>query len=104
NHVQEAPSSHNWFGTDNLGRDTWARILEGTLISLQVGIGVALIILVIGLFVGGVAALGGRTLDNVMMRITDLTYAFPDLLAIILLRAVFVNRDLPLLGHDASQR
>jgi oligopeptide transport system permease protein len=104
NHVQEGPSSHNWFGTDNLGRDTWARILEGTLISLQVGIGVALIILVIGLFVGGTAALGGRTLDNVMMRITDLTYAFPDLLAIILLRAVFVNRDLPLVGHDASQR
>ena len=53
---------------------------------------------------GGTAALGGRTLDNIMMRITDLAYAFPDLLAIILLRAAFVDRDLPLVGHDTSQR
>ena len=35
-HVQEGPSGHNFFGTDNLGRDTWARVLEGTFISLQV--------------------------------------------------------------------
>ncbi len=104
NHVQEGPSGHNFFGTDNLGRDTWARVLEGTLISLQVGLGVQVIVLAIGLLVGGLAALGGRALDNIMMRITDLFYAFPDLLAIILLRAAFVDRDLPLVGHDASQR
>ena len=103
-HVQEGPSGHNFFGTDNLGRDTWARVLEGTLISLQVGLGVQVIVLAIGLFVGGTAALGGRTLDNIMMRITDLAYAFPDLLAIILIRAAFVDRDLPLVGHDTSQR
>ena len=103
-HVQEGPSGHNFFGTDNLGRDTWARVSEGTFISLQVGLGVQVIVLAIGLFVGGMAALGGRTLDNIMMRITDLAYAFPDLLAIILLRAVFADRDLPVVGHDASQR
>jgi oligopeptide transport system permease protein len=39
-----------------------------------------------------------------MMRLTDMAYAFPDLLAIILLRAVFTGRDLPVVGHDASQR
>ena len=94
--VHESPSGHNFFGTDNLGRDTWARVLEGTLISLQVGLGVQVIVLAIGLFVGGTAALGGRTLDNIMMRITDLAYAFPDLLAIILIQAAFVDRDLPL--------
>ena len=103
-HLQEGPSGLHYLGTDNLGRDTWARVLEGTLISLQVGLGVQVIVLTIGLFVGGIAALGGRTLDNIMMRITDLAYAFPDLLAIILLRAVFADRDLPLVGHDASQR
>ena len=103
-HIQEGPSGLHYLGTDNLGRDTWARVLEGTLISLQVGLGVQVIVLTIGLFVGGIAALGGRTLDNIMMRITDLAYAFPDLLAIILLRAVFADRDLPLVGHDASQR
>jgi len=103
-HIQEGPSGLHYLGTDNLGRDTWARVLEGTLISLQVGLGVQVIVLAIGLLVGGLAALGGRTLDNIMMRITDLAYAFPDLLAIILLRAVFADRDLPLVGHDASQR
>jgi len=103
-HIQEGPSGLHYLGTDNLGRDTWARVLEGTIISLQVGLGVQVIVLAIGLLVGGMAALGGRTLDNIMMRITDLAYAFPDLLAIILLRAVFADRDLPLVGHDASQR
>jgi len=102
--VNEGPSAAHFFGTDSLGRDSWSRVLEGLLISLQVGLGVQAIVLIIGLMVGGAAALGGRLLDNIMMRITDLAYAFPDLLAIILLRSVFSNRDLPLVGHDASQR
>ncbi len=103
-HLQEGPSWGHFFGTDNLGRDTWARVLEGTLISLQVGLTVQVIVLLIGLTVGGLAALGGRALDNIMMRFTDLAYAFPDLLAIILLRAVFTGRDLPLVSTGTSQR
>jgi oligopeptide transport system permease protein len=103
-HTQEGPSVDHFFGTDNLGRDLWSRVLEGSLISLQVGLGAAFIILVIGLTVGGLAAFGGRTMDNIMMRFTDITYAFPDLLAIILLRSVFADRDLPFVPHDISQR
>ncbi len=103
-HVNEGPSWAHFFGTDSLGRDNWARVLEGTLISLQVGLGVQAVVLIIGIIIGGSAALGGRVMDNLMMRITDIAYAFPDLLAIILLRAVFAERDLPLIGHDASQR
>ena len=102
--LNEAPSTAHFFGTDSLGRDNWSRVLEGLLISLQVGLGVQAFVLAIGLLVGGLAALGGRLLDNMMMRLTDLAYAFPDLLAIILLRSVFYDRDLPLVGHDASQR
>ena len=102
--LNQGPSIDHFFGTDSLGRDNWARVLEGTLISLQVGLGVQVFVLAIGLLVGGTAALGGRFIDNVMMRITDLAYSFPDLLAIILLRAVFAQRDLPLVGYEASQR
>ena len=102
--INEGPSWAHFFGTDSLGRDSWARVLEGLLISLQVGLGVQAVVLVIGMLVGGTAALAGRMLDNIMMRITDLAYAFPDLLAIILLRSVFADRDLPVVGHDASQR
>jgi oligopeptide transport system permease protein len=101
--VHEGPSWDHFFGTDQLGRDNWARVLQGTWISLQVGLGVAAIILVIGLLVGGIAALGGRLLDNLMMRLTDLAYAFPDLLFIILLRAALTGRDWPILGESVPQ-
>lgn len=101
--LQTSPSLDHLFGTDNLGRDSWSRVLQGVWISLQVGLGVQVIVLAIGLLVGGVAALGGRLLDNLMMRFTDLAYAFPDLLFIILLRAALTGRDWPILGEPVPQ-
>ncbi|MFQ5382413.1 MAG: hypothetical protein ACE5EF_12455, partial [Dehalococcoidia bacterium] len=58
--VHQGPSGEYWLGTDNLGRDIWARIWEGTRISLKIGIGSQIVVLTIGLLVGGAAALGGR--------------------------------------------
>ncbi|MGB6838624.1 MAG: ABC transporter permease [Dehalococcoidia bacterium] len=101
--VQAGPSASHFFGTDQLGRDNWSRVLQGTLISLQVGLGVQVLVLAIGLLVGGIAALGGRLLDNVLMRLTDLTYAFPDLLFIILVRAALSGRDWPVIGEPVPQ-
>ena len=101
--LQEGPSAAHFFGTDNLGRDNWSRVLQGVWISLQVGFGVQAIALVIGMLVGGVAALGGRLLDNLMMRFTDLAYAFPDLLFIILFRAALAGRDWPVLSEPVPQ-
>lgn len=83
------PTREHWLGTDSLGRDNWSRVVTGTRISLEVGILTQLVVLVLGLAVGSIAALGGRFLDNVMMRFTDIAYAFPDLLLIILLQSVF---------------
>jgi len=102
-HVQEAPSASHPFGTDNLGRDNWARVWTGVSISLQIGIGTQIVVLIIGLLVGATAALGGRLTDNVMMRLTDITYAFPDLLFIILMRSVLVGRDWPVLDDPKLQ-
>jgi oligopeptide transport system permease protein len=87
-------------GQDHLGRDTWARVLQGTWISLRVGLGVAAIALIVGVLVGGAAALTGSLGDNILMRCTDALYAFPDLLFIILLRAVLDGRNVP--GGDVS--
>ena len=101
--VQAGPSASHFFGTDQLGRDNWSRVLQGTLISLQVGLGVQVLVLAIGLLVGGIAALGGRLLDNVLMRLTDLAYAFPDLLFIILVRAALSGRDWPVIGEPVPQ-
>jgi oligopeptide transport system permease protein len=101
--VQEGPSWSHFLGTDQLGRDNWSRVLQGTLISLQVGLGVQVIALAIGLLIGGAAALGGRFLDNILMRLTDLAYAFPDLLFIILIRAALADRDWPVIGQPVPQ-
>jgi oligopeptide transport system permease protein len=98
--LKEGPSLDHFFGTDNLGRDNWSRVLQGLLISLQVGLGVQGVVVVIGLLVGGTAALSGRFGDNILMRFTDLTYAFPDLLFIILIRAVLFGRDWPIIGNE----
>jgi oligopeptide transport system permease protein len=102
-HLQEGPSSSHFFGTDNLGRDNWARVLAGVSISLQIGIGTQIVVLLIGLTVGATAALGGRFTDNVMMRLTDITYAFPDLLFIILMRSVLIGRDWPVIDNPKLQ-
>ena len=87
------PSSEHWYGTDNLGRDMFARTMEGVRVSIQVGLGSQVIVLLIGLFVGALAATGGAWADNLAMRLTDVAFAFPDLLLIILIRAVFADRD-----------
>jgi oligopeptide transport system permease protein len=97
------PSWDHWFGTDQLGRDNWSRVLQGLWVSLRVAFGVQIIVLAIGLTVGGLAALGGRTMDNMMMRVTDIAYAFPDLLFIILMRSALEGQDLPLLGDPVVQ-
>ena len=98
--TKTGPSWDHFLGQDHLGRDTWARILQGTWISLRVGLGVATIALVVGVLVGGAAALTGSAGDNLLMRVTDALYAFPDLLLIILLRAVLDGRDVP--GGDVA--
>lgn len=99
----QSPNSDHWFGTDTLGRDSWSRVMQGLWISLRVGLGVQAVVLVIGVTIGGIAALGGRALDNLMMRLTDLAYAFPDLLFIILLKSALEGRDWPVLGDPVIQ-
>jgi oligopeptide transport system permease protein len=97
-----APGEY-WLGTDNLGRDNWARLLQGTAFSLKIGLATQAVILCIGLTIGMAAALAGRFSDTILMWITDLTYAFPDLLAIILIRQVLFGRDIPIIGDGDPQ-
>lgn len=96
---QAGPSMDHWFGTDQLGRDMFSRVLEGLRISLQIGLGTQLVVLIIGISVGVFAALGGKWSDNLLMRFTDIMYAFPDFLAIILLRSVLTGRNIPVLTN-----
>lgn len=101
----EGPSLDHLFGTDQLARDIFSRTVVGLRISLGAAFFAILIASTIGLLVGSLAATGGRFMDDLMMRATDIAYAFPDLLLIILLRSAFGNEIFgrkSVLGMDAS--
>jgi oligopeptide transport system permease protein len=78
-------SGPHLLGTDNLGRDLLSRLMDGARISMTVALVVQLVVLLIGVPVGAAAAWFGGRMDTLLMRITDIVYAFPDLLFIILL-------------------
>ena len=80
----KAPSVAHWFGTDELGRDEFTRVIYGGRISLAVGITVALVSAFVGAFAGGVAGYYGGAIDNALMRVTDLFLSIPFLVILIL--------------------
>ena len=88
------PSSEALLGTDELGRDVWARALAGAGTSLAIAALATLIALVIGVAIGLVAGYAGRSVDNALMRLVDLVLSFPVLLLAILLAALFREADL----------
>jgi oligopeptide transport system permease protein len=90
--IIQSPSSRHLLGTNLTGQDTLSRIIYGARNSLSVGILVQFIVLAIAIVIGGAAALGGKWLDTVLMRFTDIVYAFPDLLFVIMLQQVVATR------------
>ena len=87
--IQASPGLDHPLGTDRLGRDTLSWLMHGTRTSMAVGIVAQLVVLAVGVPVGVIAGVAGARLDNLVMRGVDIVYSFPDLLMIILLRAVF---------------
>ena len=76
----QPPGAAHWFGTDELGRDIYDRIVWGTRITLYIVALVSVIVVPIGLVIGVVAGYVGGWVDNVLMRLTDIFLAFPRLI------------------------
>lgn len=86
-----APTFENWhiLGTDDQGRDLFARLMIGLRISLAVGVVATIVSLVIGVTWGAIAGFVGGRVDNIMMRFVDVLYAMPFIFFVILLLTVF---------------
>lgn len=88
--IESSPGQNGYLlGSDELGRDTLSRLMFGSQVSLTVGILVQLIILPIGLGIGLAAGYAGGRIDNILMRFTDIWYAFPDLLFVLVVVSVW---------------
>src|SRR6056297_559485 len=79
------------FGTDNLGRDLFIRLVHGARISLTIAFAATVVNLLIGVFYGGISGLAGGRTDDIMMRFVDMASAIPMILYVILLAVVIGN-------------
>ncbi|HLI09539.1 MAG TPA: ABC transporter permease [Ktedonobacteraceae bacterium] len=99
-----------WLGTDDLGRDMLARLMQGVLISLTVAVLVEIVDIVMGVLIGVLAGYYGGWIDQVLARVTDIVFAFPGLLFVILLTGIFgpqadiVFSKIPVIGPNGNAR
>jgi peptide/nickel transport system permease protein len=82
-----APSAAHWFGTDELGRDVFARTLYGAQVSLPLALVLVVSSMVIGGALGAIAGYLGGVVDEIIMRIADLVFAFPTIILAMIVAA-----------------
>ena len=82
--ILQPPDLRHWFGTDQLGRDVFTRVVYGTSLSLSIGVGATLIASAGGIVLGTLAGLAPRAVRQLLVRLLDIMLAFPDLLVALL--------------------
>ncbi len=96
----KAPNAVHWFGTDELGRDIFTRILYGGRVSLIVGLVSTLLTIFFGVAVGAISGYYGGWMDNVLMRITDTFLTFPTIFVLIILSSFLREQPYPWLKNS----
>jgi peptide/nickel transport system permease protein len=86
--LNKPPSAAHWLGTDGVGRDVLARVLEGGRISLIVASSAVCVSMLIGFLIGAVAALGGALANAAAMRLIDLAMTLPPVVLLLVLASV----------------
>ncbi|RWE02873.1 ABC transporter permease [Mesorhizobium sp.] len=86
--MNKGPSAVHWLGSDGVGRDVMARVLQGGRISLIVAVGSVAISTVIGFLVGAIASFGGRVVDSTVMRLVDLAMTLPPVIFLLVLASI----------------
>ena len=86
--MNAGPSATHWFGTDGVGRDVFARTLEGGRISLLVAISSVVLSTSIGFLIGAIAAFGGKWADALAMRSVDLAMTLPPVIFLLVLASI----------------
>ena len=101
-----APRSAAWFGTDDIGRDIYSRLIYGLRVSILIGLASAVFSALVGIAVGAVAGFRGGLFDDILMRVTDLFLAFPFLVALLVVRLFLghVGWLVPVIGKLSSIR
>ena len=106
----EGPSAQYLLGTDSIGRDLLARLMQGMLVSLLVAITVEIVNVTLGIAIGVLAGFFGGWIDQFLARFTDIMFAFPGLLFAILLAGIFgsqadvVLSNIPIIGANGNAR
>ncbi len=104
------PSAMYWLGTDDLGRDILARIMQGLSVSISVAVIVEIIDIVLGVGIGVLAGFYGGWIDQLLARFTDIMFAFPGLLFAILVVGILGNwadtalANVPIVGANGNDR
>ncbi|MFK0164237.1 ABC transporter permease [Rhizobium sp. NPDC090279] len=93
--MNAAPNATHWFGTDGVGRDVFARVLEGGRISLMVAAGSTVISAAIGFLFGFVSSFAGRWADALSMRFVDLVMTLPPVIFLLVLASITGTGILP---------
>ncbi len=86
--MNSGPTAKHWFGTDGVGRDVFARVLEGGRISLLVAVASTTLSAIIGFLFGAISALAGRWADAVSMRFVDLVMTLPPVIFLLVLASI----------------
>jgi oligopeptide transport system permease protein len=103
-------SGQYWLGTDAIGRDLLARLMQGLLVSLTVAMMVEVVDIGLGVLIGVLAGFFGGWIDQLLARFTDIMFAFPGLLFAILLTGIFGSAadsalsNVPLIGANGNAR